>query len=186
MASGGKEASSLASASIVARSYDVAGTASIGAFANSDAIEQFLQVNSRQVNQMTTGTARVTTHIVARTATGNFFARRAISITTAQAGETDTFERIQTAKRKLRGAANFIARAASKCSFVARTTTSNFVARGADGRGEQASQFPAQFCAGNIATDFVARIASGGFVARIASQDGIARIAVAIQANSVH
>jgi hypothetical protein len=135
---------------------------------------------------MTTGTTSIATHIVAGAAIeSSFFARGAVGITTTQFRETDPFERVQFLQRELRGAANFIARSATG-NFFARGATSNFVARSASGRCKQASQFSAQFGAGCIASEFIARIASG-FFARIACKNGIAgAFAATAQTDTVH
>jgi len=156
-ASGGKEASSLAAASAVAGANFIARTA-VGDIASGDAepVEHSRQVESRQVKQISAGTAVVVAaNFIARTTVGDKVARTAVGIeavcnTVARiaVGETTTIqtevpERIQTSKREPRGSTeiNTTARIAVSHRDIARVAVRYGIARIAQHRsGKQASQ----------------------------------------------
>jgi len=143
-ASGGEEVSSL-TADTVAGANFIARTTAVGiAPGDAETIEQFGQVNPRQVNQVSTRTAvGVAASIVARTTVGNNVARTTVGIeavsgvtawiAVAEAtAKADIAERIQISKRKSGRSTgiNFSARIAVSHD-ITRTAVCRIVTRSA-------------------------------------------------------
>jgi len=166
----------LAETSVITRSNFVAGTAgTIIAFARAESVEQSRQVDPRQINQVTTGTAVIiAAGNIARTAIGDDIARTAIG--GASTTKTDVSERIQVPKRKLARSAeiNFSARIAVDYA-IAWTAVCRIVTRSAQRRCKQISQASAQSRAGTA--DFVAWTACN-LIAGVASKNCVARATV--------
>jgi thioester reductase-like protein len=188
MASGGKEASLAATGNVTGSNFIARIASTVIATGSADSVEQSSKIESRQVKQMTAGTARgISTNIVARTAVANNIARTAIAdnITRTAIGgattvQTKSVEQVseRITKCELRSAVNDSARIAVG-NNVARTTVGNDIAWGVClRRGKQVTQTSAQTEAGCVASDFTARIAIGNDIAWVAGDHCVARIAV--------
>jgi hypothetical protein len=155
------------------------------AFPYEKSIEQFLQMQSRQVNNMTAKAAcSASIGITARVAVAGSITRIAIGIAT---GDTETFEEV--AERNLRqatSATGVIARLAV-VSNIARIALASVVAGiafvgTAMSCCKETTQPFAEFKfrqAGVVASDFAARVNVRGIITRIARHDTVAGVAVA-------
>ena len=113
--SGGKEASNLAATGSITRTdYIARSTIGYGTSVDAEVVEQFRQIEPRQVKQVSTGTAGVTANFIARTTSG--IARTASSIAWTTSGitraalveataiqiQTKSAEQVEVTKRELR------------------------------------------------------------------------------------
>jgi len=143
----------------------IAGIATIVA---TKTIEQFTQSDTREVKQMTTGTADIAAHIITRIAVRCGIARIAVGGTSEI--QVDAFEQILKAELR-------------STTSTTRVTIGNNIARIALDltagvtivRGKQVAQTSAQVELGSAS--HIARIAISDFITRIAGDDCVTRIA---------
>ena len=174
-------ASGIAGANFVARIATTIVT-------SAESTEQSLQTDSREIEQMTTGTAtgiaKVTTWIaitngVTRTTIADFIARIAtiVASTTVEASE-----QIPQAELRCNATINIAARITIGDN-IARIAVAEIVARGACRRGKEVTQTLAQVHSWQVASH-VTRIAHD-IVARIACNNWLTRIAI-VEADSIN